>query len=125
MLGMYIPELHGPSSRPSLEHVHDRAYEAVAVLDEFAITGKVECLEKETKAGLDKNLVSVEAEREAESSLVKQLYDLHNVFTGIADCDQRRRSLVADVGNNSWAIDQSANVVVRKGLGDVSMSTTQ
>jgi hypothetical protein len=87
-LEMDIPELHGPSGRSALEHIHDRTHDAVAVLDEFAISRKVEGLEKEPEACLDKNLISVQAKREAESSLVEELDDLHNVFAGITNCDQ-------------------------------------
>ena len=75
------------SSIAAFEHVHDRAHKSVAVFDQLAITGKVERLEEQAEPSLDKNLISVEAEGEAELALVKKLYDLDHVFASIAGGD--------------------------------------
>lgn len=50
------------SSVATFEHVHDGADKAIAVFDQLAIMGKIEGLEEETEPGLDKDLVSIEAE---------------------------------------------------------------
>jgi hypothetical protein len=53
-----------------LEHVHDGADEAVAVLDKLAFAGEVQGLEEETEASLHKYLIAVETEGEAELALI-------------------------------------------------------
>jgi hypothetical protein len=78
-------ELSVPGSVSTLEHVHNGADDAVAVLDEFAFSGKVQRLEKQTKASLHEHLISVETEREAQLTLVEELDDLDDVFACIAN----------------------------------------
>jgi hypothetical protein len=73
------------SSIASLEHVHDRADETVAVFDQLAIARKVERLEEQAETGLYEDLIAVEAEGETKLALVKELHDLNNVLASIAD----------------------------------------
>lgn len=81
----YPAELGVASSVSALEHVHDGADEAIAILHELAFTGKIQGLEEQAKAGLHKDLIAVDAEGEAEFALIEKLDNLHNVFAGISD----------------------------------------
>lgn len=45
---------------------------------------------------------------------------MDDVLAGIANCNYCRRTLVAEVGNDSGAVDQRSNVMIRQGLDGVS-----
>lgn len=81
----HATELIEASGVAVLKHVHDDTNEAVTVLDELAISSKVEGLEEETEACLDKDLVTVEAERKAQLALVQEFNNLDDALAGITN----------------------------------------
>jgi hypothetical protein len=103
-------------SGTGVEHIHDDTGKPVAVFNELAIAVKTEGLEQEPEAGLDEDLISIEAEREAQFTLVEKLHNLDNVLAGVADGNHCRRALVAKVGNDGRPIDERSNVMVCQGL---------
>lgn len=112
----YPAEVRVASGISVLEHVHDSTNETVAFFDELAFAGQVERLEKQTETSLHENLIAVEAEGEAEFAFIEELDNLHNVFTGITNGYDSRRRSVAKIGNNSWTVHQSPDVVICKRL---------
>jgi hypothetical protein len=104
------------SSIATLKHIHDGANQTVAVLNQLALTSKVKCLKEEAKSCLDKDLVTVEAERETKLPLVKKLDNLDDVFASIANSHNGRRSLVAKIGDDNGAIDKCSDVVIYQRL---------
>lgn len=100
----------------AFKHVHDRADQAIAVLDQLAITSKSKYLEQKTEAGLRQDLVAVKAEREAQLALIEKLNDLDDVLACITNSNDSRGTSVAKVGDNDWAVDERPYVVVYQGL---------
>jgi hypothetical protein len=99
-------EFEGASGGTTLEHLNESADEAVAILDEFSITVKGDGLEEKTEARLDEDLIAVEAEREAQLALIEELHNLDDVLACIPNGDNRRRTLVAKVGNENRSVDE-------------------
>jgi hypothetical protein len=78
-------ELGIACSISALKHIHDGAYESVAVLDQLTLASKRQGLEKQSKASLHKYLVAIKAEREAQLALVEKFDNLHDMLAGIAN----------------------------------------
>jgi hypothetical protein len=116
-----LTEVVVASSIATFEHIHYGADKSVRVFHQLAIASKIKCLKKKTESCLDKNLIAVETEREAEFTLVKQLNDLDDMLAGITNSHNSRRALVAEVGNDNWSVDQRPDVVICQRLIVVSL----
>jgi hypothetical protein len=81
----HTTELGIASSISTLKHVHDGAYEAIAILDQLALASKCQSLEEQAEASLHEHFITVEAEGEAQLALVKKFDNLHDVLAGIAN----------------------------------------
>jgi uncharacterized FAD-dependent dehydrogenase len=114
-------KVHAASSIASLQHVHNGTHKTVRVFHQLAIASKIQSLEQQTEASLNKDLIAIEAERDTQFSLVEKLDNLDYVLAGIANGNDSRRTLVAKVSNNNWAVDERPNVVVCQRLGYISV----